>query len=276
MNSIGKDQRPLKSEEITRYSRNILLKEVGMAGQKKLKESIVTIVGAGGLGSPSALYLAAAGVGEIRIIDSDTVDLTNLQRQILFRSDQIGKLKAEEARKNLTALNPEIKLISYPNRLSPENIQEFFMDTDLVLEGSDNFYTKFLVNDFCVLNSIPFLVAGILRFEGQVMGVKSPDTPCYRCTFLDLPPEDSVPSCAEAGVLGSIAGTVGAIQAGEALKYLLNGNSEVFGKILILEFMSLEFRKLTRKKNPNCPICGKNPKWKDLTHFESISEVRHC
>lgn len=255
----------LQSKELTRYSRNILLDGIGREGQEKLKNSRIAIMGMGGLGCPSALYLSAAGVGEIHLFDYDTVDLTNLQRQILYSTNDLGMKKSSAAMEKLQSLNPEIKIIPHEVRLDRENIRDAIGGMTLVLEGSDNFETKFLVNDACVLMKVPLLVAGILRYEGQLLGIHS-QTPCYRCTFLEIPDSKSIPNCAEAGVLGSTAGVIGSLQASEALKYLVGGTSELFGKILICDLKSMEFRKLSRKKNPLCPICGENPKYKDLLH----------
>ncbi len=260
----------LSSEEITRYSRNILLNGVGKKGQEKLKSSVVSIVGLGGLGSPSALYLSAAGVGEIRIIDSDVVDLTNLQRQILYSTNSQNSSKARSAKLKLSELNDKIKITEVNTRITKSNIHEVLQGSHLVLEGSDNFETKFLVNDYCVLNSIPLLIAGILRFEGQVMGILPKRTACYRCTFLEMPEADSIPNCAEAGVLGSVAGIVGSIQATEALKYIIFGESELFGKILNCDFLSMELRKIERKRNKKCTVCGDTPKYIDLEHHEEL------
>ncbi len=264
----------LSSEELTRYSRNILLNGVGRKGQEKIKSSIVSIIGLGGLGSPTALYLSAAGVGELRIIDSDVVDLTNLQRQILYTTNSQNYSKAEVAQKKLTELNDKILIKQFNTRITKDNINEILQGSHLVLEGSDNFETKFLVNDFCVLNSLPLLVAGILRFEGQVLGIIPNQTACYRCTFPEMPGADSIPNCAEAGVLGSVAGIVGSIQATEALKYLVFGESEIFGKILNCDFYNLEIRKIQRKRNKNCPICGDTKKYFTLEHHGEID--RNC
>lgn len=255
----------LSAPEITRYSRNILLSEVGRKGQEKLKASVVTVVGAGGLGSPVLFYLAAAGIGEIRIIDSDKVDLTNLQRQILYGTESINKSKAEEASQVITNLNSNIKIVTYNERLNASNIEKIFAGSSLVIEGSDNFETKFLVNDACYFYKIPLMIAGILRFEGQVIGVKPEETACYRCIFHSPPDADSVPNCAEAGVIGSVAGLVGSIQATESIKFLLGVEEGLFGSILSIDAKSMEFRKIPVHKNKNCPLCGTSP---------SITEIK--
>jgi len=255
----------LSALEITRYSRNILLSEVGRKGQEKLKDSVVTVVGAGGLGSPALYYLAAAGVGEIRIIDSDKVDLTNLQRQILYSTDSVNKSKSEQAKEVITNLNSNLKIFSHNERLTASNIESIFKGSHLVLEGSDNFETKFLVNDACYFLNIPLVIAGILRFEGQVLGVLPNKTSCYRCIFHSPPDADSVPNCAEAGVIGSVAGLVGSIQATESIKFLLGLDSGLFGSILSVDAKSMDFRKISIPKNKSCPLCGDNP---------SITEIR--
>ena len=257
----------LSSSEITRYSRNILLTEVGRKGQERLKDSVVTVVGAGGLGSPALYYLAAAGVGEIRIIDSDKVDLTNLQRQILYSTSSVNKSKVEEAEHVISSLNSNIKIVLHNERLTASNIENIFKGSNLVLEGSDNFETKFLVNDACHFFNIPLVIAGILRFEGQVIGILPNKTACYRCIFNSPPDADSVPNCAEAGVIGSVAGLVGSIQATESIKFLLGLEQGLFGSILSVESKSMEFRKIQIPKNKSCPLCGDNP---SITQVEDI------
>ncbi len=261
----------LSSPEITRYSRNILLNGVGKKGQEKLKQSKIGVVGSGGLGSPILLYLAAAGVGEIRIVDSDTVDLTNLQRQIVFQTDSIGKKKADIAKEKLLQLNPHIQIQSHSTRLMKENISEIFSGVDLILEGSDNFPTKFLVNDYCYFSKTPLLIAGILGFEGQLMGIDS-STFCYRCIFHSPPPPDEVPSCSEAGVIGAVAGTIGSLQANEAIKRILGMPNGIFGKLLAIDLNSLEFRKLSISKRKTCALCGENPSILQLEQ-ESYNEI---
>ncbi len=253
----------LSPKEITRYSRNILLSEVGKKGQEKLTSSIVTVVGAGGLGSPVLYYLAAAGVGEIRIIDSDFVDLTNLQRQILFNENSIGKSKSLEAKKVLESLNPNLNIISFHERLTDKNYKQILCGSDLVIEGSDNFETKFLVNDACFLLNIPLLIGGIFQFEGQILGIKSSGH-CYRCIFEKIP-EGSIPNCSEAGVIGSVAGIIGSLLATESIKFLLSKDDSIFRNLLSIDSLNLNFRKIPIKKNPHCILCGKNPK---------ISEVK--
>ncbi|PJZ57637.1 HesA/MoeB/ThiF family protein [Leptospira barantonii] len=250
----------LTPPEISRYSRNILLDEVKRKGQETLKSSRITVIGAGGLGSPVLYYLAAAGVGKIRIVDSDVVDTTNLQRQILFKHSEIGSSKSESAKQRIEELNPFIEIESVPVRLSADNAENLLKDSDLVLEGSDNFETKFLVNDVCCSLRIPFLIAGILRFDGMVLGVRPGVDPCYRCIYETLPPANAIPSCSEAGVIGSMAGIIGSVQATEAVKFLLGLVDEkskgVFGSILQLEAKSMEFHKVSLMRRSDCKSCA--------------------
>ena len=257
----------LSTSELTRYSRNILLSEVGRKGQEKLKDSMVTVIGAGGLGSPVLYYLAAAGVGAIQIIDSDKVDLTNLQRQILYNTSSVNKDKAEEAESVLRSLNPNLSILSQNARLTASNIEGIFQGSNLIIEGSDNFETKFLVNDACHFLSIPLILAGILRFEGQVIGILPKQTSCYRCIFHSPPDADSVPNCGEAGVIGSVAGIIGSIQATESIKFLLGQEQGIFGSILSVDAKTMEFRKISIPKNKACPLCGDNP---SITKIEDI------
>ncbi|RHX85290.1 HesA/MoeB/ThiF family protein [Leptospira stimsonii] len=250
----------LTPPEISRYSRNILLDEVKRGGQEKLKSSRVTVIGAGGLGSPVLFYLAAAGIGKIRILDSDSVDTTNLQRQILFKHSEIGSSKAETAKQRIQELNPFIEVESFPLRIQEENAENLLKDCDLILEGSDNFETKFLINDLSCKLKIPLLIAGILRFDGMILGIRPGIDPCYRCIYETLPPSDAIPSCSEAGVIGSMAGIIGSIQATEAVKFLLGLVNEespgVFGSILQLEAKSMNFHKVSLLKRSDCKACS--------------------
>ncbi|MCE9499702.1 MAG: HesA/MoeB/ThiF family protein [Leptospira sp.] len=249
----------LSSEEISRYSRNILLNEVGRKGQEKLKSSTITVIGAGGLGSPALFYLAAAGIGEIRIVDSDTLDITNLQRQIVHTTESINAEKTGSAITTLKKLNPHVQFKAYQERLNSDNINSILENSSLVMEGSDNFETKFLVNDACYFMKIPLIIGGILRFEGQVIGIRPDTDACYRCTFNSPPPPESVPSCADAGVIGSVAGIIGSIQATEAIKYLIGlEETGLFGKILTLDAKTMNFRNISTRKNTDCPLCGNN------------------
>ena len=264
----------LSPKEITRYSRNILLSEVGRRGQEKLKSSTISVIGAGGLGSPLLYYLAAAGIGTIKVIDSDFVDLTNLQRQILFNENSISKNKSTEAKDKLLSLNPNLNIQSYPIRLIDQNIHEILNHSDMVIEGSDNFETKFLVNDYSYFNKIPLLIGGILRFEGQILGIK-PEGYCYRCIFHSMPDSSDIPNCSDAGVIGSIAGIIGSLLATEAIKHLLNLDDSIFKNILSIDIKNLEFRKILIKKNNNCPLCGNNPTIKNIESYNpKICEVK--
>lgn len=245
-------------EQLRRYARHFRLKECGYKGQGKILESKVLIIGAGGLGSPVALYLAAAGVGCIGIIDEDNVDLSNLQRQILHTTAEIGTPKIESAYKKLTALNPHINVRTYRTMLNAANALEICKDYDVIVDGSDNFATKFLVNDVCVLLHKPYSHGGILRFSGQTMSIKPKESTCYACIF-DQPPNDKyIPNCASAGVFGSIAGMLGSIQATEVLKIITGIGEPLFNQMLSFNAMDMSFRKITLKRNPQCRVCGEN------------------
>lgn len=252
--------------QIERYSRHIILPEVGGKGQKKLARAKVLIVGAGGLGSPAALYLAAAGVGTIGLVDGDVVDLSNLQRQILHSTDTIGKSKVESGRAMLTALNPDVTVNPYPTNLTAQNIMEIVTGYDLVLDGSDNFTTRYLVNDACFFSGKPLISGSIFRFEGQLTTLKPKDGfPCYRCLYAEPPPAGLVPNCQEAGVLGVLAGTVGVLQAAEAIKEIVGVGTSLAGSILMYDALEMTFRKTRVPKDPACPLCGPNPRIKDLS-----------
>lgn len=256
-------------EQIQRYSRHIILPEVGGKGQKKIRQARVFIIGAGGLGSPVALYLAAAGVGRIGIIDADRVDLSNLQRQILHTTNRVNMPKVESARITLTAVNPEVEVRVYEDRLTSKNILELIRDYDLVLDGSDNFPTRFLANDACFFVRKPLVSASIFRFEGQLVTLKpSAGGPCYRCLYPEPPPPGMVPSCQEAGVLGVLAGTVGVLQAAEALKEILGIGVGLTGRLITYDALSMSFREVRIRKDPNCLLCGPNPKITELLDYE--------
>lgn len=246
-------------DDIQRYSRHILLQEVGGKGQKKLRDSKVLIVGAGGLGSPSAFYLAAAGVGTIGIIDDDVVDLSNLQRQILHGTSDVGRPKADSAAETLKELNPKLDVRVIKERLDETNVMEIVAEYDLVIDGVDNFPTRYLVNDACVLLGKPLVDAGILRWDGLCLTVKPGEGPCYRCLFPEPPPEGMVPSCQEAGVIGAIAGVMGTIQAVEAVKVLLGIGNTYTGRILTFDALEGRFRELNAVRDKDCPVCGENP-----------------
>ena len=246
----------LTREELVRYSRHILLPQVGEAGQRALKKSRVLLVGAGGLGSPVALYLAAAGVGTLGIVEFDTVDLSNLQRQILHGSAGIGTPKLDSARERLQDINPNVSIEPYETRLTSENALEIARDYDLIVDGTDNFATRYLVNDTSVLLGIPNVYGSVYRFEGQASVFGARNGPCYRCLFRDPPPPDLVPSCAEGGVLGVVPGLVGTIQATEAIKLILGLGETLVGKLLTIDAMTMSFRTLSIQKDPECPACG--------------------
>ena len=246
----------LSREELVRYSRHILLPQVGEAGQKKLKQSRVLLVGAGGLGSPVGLYLAAAGVGTLGLVDFDTVDLSNLQRQIIHGSAAIGAPKINSARERLRDVNPNVHVEPYETRLTSTNAFEIAKGYDLIVDGTDNFATRYLVNDTSVLLGIPNVYGSVYRFEGQASVFGATDGPCYRCLFRDPPPPDLVPSCAEGGVLGVVPGLIGTIQATEAIKILLGLGETLIGKLLTIDVMTMSFRTLSIRKDPECPACG--------------------
>lgn len=247
----------LSADELKRYDRQIILPQVGSEGQKRLKNSRVLIVGAGGLGSPAALYLAGAGVGTIGIVDADTVSISNLQRQIVHSMETQSMNKAESAKLSLQKLNDRIDVAAYPCALTADNAKEIIGTYDFVIDAVDNFETKFLINDVCVLMGKPFCHAGILQFTGQVMTYVPGDYPCYRCVFEEVPESDSVPSCSEAGIIGAVAGIIGSIQALEAVKYLLGAGELLTGKIFVLDGLSMRTRIVpVDKKNEKCKVCG--------------------
>ena len=260
MDTRGKDLKSDFSEEqLHRYSRHILLREVGVEGQLKLARARVLIVGAGGLGSPAALYLGAAGVGTLGIVDGDRVELSNLQRQIIHAAADLAKLKAYSAAESITAINPEVRVRTYPLKLAADNIADILGDYDFVIDGSDNFATKFLVNDACVLAGIPFSYGGVLRFEGQTMTVMPGQSACFRCIFRQPPPAEAVPTCSEAGILGAVAGMLGTIQAVEALKFIIGAGRLLTDFLLRFDALSMDFRKIGIKRQAQCPVCGLQP-----------------
>jgi thiazole biosynthesis adenylyltransferase ThiF len=263
-------------EQIKRYARHIILPEVGGKGQEKLLNSKVLVIGAGGLGSPAILYLAAAGVGTIGIVDFDVVDFSNLQRQVIHNTERVGTPKVESAKKTVEMLNPDVKVITYNTRISKENIMDIIKDYDVVLDGTDNFPTRFLINDACYFAGKPLVSAAMLRFEGQVSVFdyrNKEKSPCYRCLFPEPPPPGLVPSCQEAGILGSIGGIMGCIQATEAIKLILGIGEPLVGKLLIMDALSMDFRKVKLRKDPNCPLCGEKPIIKELIEYEQVCDV---
>ena len=250
---------PFSPAEMRRYSRHFLLPEIGLEGQARLKDSSVLIVGAGGLGSPVALYLAAAGVGRIGLVDFDDVDESNLHRQILYGESDIGRPKLEAAKERLQEANPHIEIVLHPVRLDASNAAQIIRDYDVVADGTDNFATRYLVNDACVMAGVPNAYASISRFDGQASVFCAPDGPCYRCLFAEPPPAELVPSCAEAGVLGVLPGLLGTIQATEVLKLLLGLGESLIGRLLLVDALSMQFRTLSISRNPQCPVCGEHP-----------------
>lgn len=258
--------------QIQRYSRHIILNEVGGKGQKKLSQAKVLVIGAGGLGSPAALYLAAAGIGTIGLVDGDVVDLSNLQRQILHSTAMVGKPKVESGRKTLAALNPDITIKTYQQNVDADNILGLVSDYDMVLDGSDNFTTRFLVNDACFFAKKTLVSASMFRFEGQLTTIKPhAGYPCYRCLYPEPPPAGLVPNCQEAGVLGVLAGTMGILQASEAIKEILEIGETLADRLLIYDALDMKFRKVGRPKDPACRLCGPTPTITDLKGDYSVS-----
>jgi adenylyltransferase/sulfurtransferase len=264
----------LSKEEILRYSRHLIMPEVGMEGQLKLKRARVLLVGTGGLGAPLGLYLAAAGVGTLGIVDFDKVDFTNLQRQVAFGTSDVGRPKIEAAAERLGNLNPEIQIKSYETQLTSENALEIFRDYDIIVDGTDNFPTRYLVNDACVLLGKPNVYGSIFRFEGQASIFGYPDGPCYRCLYPEPPPPGLVPSCAEGGVLGVLPGIIGSIQAMETLKLILKTGDPLVGRLLLFDALGMKFRELKLRKNPDCPVCGTNPSITKLIDYAEFCGIR--
>jgi molybdopterin/thiamine biosynthesis adenylyltransferase/rhodanese-related sulfurtransferase len=260
----------LSQEQLTRYSRHLLIPEVGEKGQQKLLNSNVLMLGAGGLGSPAAFYLAAAGIGRIGIIDSDIVDRSNLQRQILHTDDSVGDPKVESAAKRLRALNPDIEIVSYNTRLNSDNILEIFEGWDIVVDGGDNFPTRYLVNDACVHLGIPNVTGSVFRFEGQVTVIKPGEGPCYRCLYPEPPPPEFAPSCQEAGVLGVLPGTIGLLQATEVIKVLLDIGKPLVGRLMMYDALDQKFRELKVRRDHNCKMCGEDAVFTGFTEYEQF------
>jgi len=246
-------------QQIERYSRHIILKEVGGKGQKKLLDGKVMVIGAGGLGAPIALYLAAAGVGTIGIADADVVDLSNLQRQVIHFTPDVGKPKVESAREKMEAMNPDVTVRTYQEWISAANIARIIADYDFVIDGTDNFAAKFLINDACVMAGKPYSHGGILQFVGQTMTIKPGESPCYRCIFPAPPPKDAIPTCSQAGVIGVLPGVIGTIQATEAIKFLIGKGELLSGHIMMYDALEMNFRKVKINRNRKCPVCGENP-----------------
>src|SRR5919198_3787968 len=264
----------LNNDEILRYSRHLIMPEVGMEGQQKLKAAKVLCIGAGGLGSPLAFYLTAAGVGTLGIVDFDVVDFTNLQRQIIHSTADVGRKKLDSASEKLKAINPFINLKTFETRLSSENALEIFRDFDIIADGTDNFPTRYLVNDACVLTGKPNVYGSIFRFEGQASVFATEEGPCYRCLYPEPPPPGLVPSCAEGGVLGILPGLVGVIQATEAIKLILGKGEPLIGRLLLVDALGMKFRELKLRKNPECPACGAHPTVTELIDYQQFCGIR--
>ena len=264
----------LSQEEIQRYSRHLIMPEVGMDGQRKLKAGSVLCIGAGGLGSPAAMYLAAAGIGRIGIVDFDVVDFSNLQRQLLHGTKDVGRSKNESAKGRINDLNPHVQVDTYETMLSSANALQLFRDYDVILDGTDNFPTRYLVNDACILTGKPNTYGSIFRFEGQASVFGAPGGPCYRCLYPEPPPPGLVPSCAEGGVLGVLPGIIGVIQATEAIKLITGIGEPLIGRFLIYDALKMRFRELKLRKDPECPVCGTNPTVTKLIDYEQFCGIR--
>jgi len=249
----------MTEEQIERYSRHIILKEVGGKGQQKLFDGRVLIIGAGGLGAPIALYLAAAGVGTIGIADADDVDLSNLQRQVIHFTPDVGKPKVESAREKMQAINPDVNVMTYKEWVSSANIRDIIDGYDFVIDGTDNFAAKFLINDACVLAGKPYSHGGILAFDGQTITVKPSESACYRCIFPEPPPKDAIPTCSQAGVIGVLPGVLGTIQATEAIKFLLGKGELLTDRLLTYNALRMKFREVSVRRKTTCPVCGEHP-----------------
>ena len=264
----------LNNDEILRYSRHVIMPEVGIEGQLKLKRARVLCVGAGGLGSPLTLYLAAAGVGTLGIVDFDVVDFTNLQRQVIHGTSDVGRKKLDSAEDTLREINPNVEIRKFETRLTSANALEIFREFDIIADGTDNFPTRYLVNDACVLSGKPNVYGSIFRFEGQASVFAAKDGPCYRCLYPEPPPPGMVPSCAEGGVLGILPGLIGVIQATEAIKLILGSGEPLIGRLLMVDALGMRFRELKLRKNLDCPVCGANPTVKKLIDYNQFCGIR--
>jgi adenylyltransferase/sulfurtransferase len=260
-------------EEIKRYSRHIILKEVGGRGQKKLRDSSALVVGLGGLGSPVALYLAAAGIGTLGVLDNDVVELSNLQRQILHGTSDIGRRKTDSAENRIRALNPGVKVTKHCARLDKNNVERTIRDYDVIIDGVDNFAARYLLNDACFFGNKPLVEAGVLQFLGQIMTIVPGKGPCYRCVFPEPPPPGSVPSCQEAGILGAVAGVLGVLQATEAIKLILGIGKPLVGRMIVYEALRGSFREVSFRPNPKCPLCGEKPSITELIEYPLACEA---
>ncbi len=271
--SHARPEEDLSQEEIKRYSRHLIMPEVGLDGQRKLKQSSVLCIGAGGLGSPAAMYLAAAGVGRIGIVDFDVVDYSNLQRQLLHGTPDVGRSKLASAKDRIVALNPHVQVDTYETSLSSQNALELFAPYDVILDGTDNFPTRYLVNDACVISGKPNAYGSIFRFEGQASVFGTKEGPCYRCLYPEPPPPGLVPSCAEGGVLGVLPGIIGVIQATETIKLMIGIGEPLIGRFLIYDALKMRFRELKLKKDPECPVCGTNPTVTKLIDYDQFCGI---
>jgi molybdopterin/thiamine biosynthesis adenylyltransferase/rhodanese-related sulfurtransferase len=272
--ATGAQTYALNKDEVLRYSRHLIMPEVGLAGQQKLKAARVLCVGTGGLGSPLALYLAAAGVGTLGIVDFDVVDFTNLQRQIIHSTSDVGRPKLDSAAEKIAAINPFVEVKRFETRLTSENALDIIRDFDIVVDGTDNFPTRYLVNDACVLSGKLNVYGSIFRFDGQASVFGAKEGPCYRCLYPEPPPPGLVPSCAEGGVLGILPGLVGVIQATEAIKLILGAGDPLIGRLLLVDALGMHFRELKLRKNPECPVCGPNPSITRLIDYAEFCGIR--
>ena len=271
--AVAEQRPPLSHEEILRYSRHLILPDVGVEGQRKLKAARVLLVGAGGLGSPAALYLAAAGVGTLGLVDFDVVDKTNLQRQIIHGTSTVGRPKLDSAKERIQDLNPNVQVETFETRLTSENALDIIREFDIVADGTDNFPTRYLVNDACVLLGKPNVYGSIFRFEGQASVFYAKEGPCYRCLYAEPPPPGLVPSCAEGGVLGVLPGIIGSIQAMETIKLVLGVGEPLIGRLVLFDALKLQFRELKLEKDPDCPVCGSHPTVTELIDYEAFCGI---
>src|SRR5262245_13989984 len=268
------DRVTLSQNEVARYSRHLIMPEVGVEGQKRLKAASILLIGAGGLGSPLGLYLAAAGVGRLGLVDFDVVDFSNLQRQVLHGTPDVGRPKLQSAKDRLQAINPEVRIDTYETRLTSANALQLFEGYDVIIDGTDNFPTRYLVNDACVLLKKPNVYGSIFRFDGQASVFYPGQGPCYRCLYPEPPPPGEVPSCAEGGVLGILPGLIGCIQATEAVKLLIGQGSPLVGRLLLYDALQMSFREFKVRRNPKCPVCGDQPTVTKLIDYEQFCGVR--
>ena len=264
----------LEPNEVARYARHLTLPEVGMEGQQRLRAASVLVVGAGGLGSPVAIYLAAAGVGCIGLVDFDAVDLSNLQRQVLYGSGDVGRLKLDPARRRIEELNPHVRVVAHKTRLDASNAFDLLRDYDVVIDGTDNFPTRYLVNDACVMLGKPNVYGSVFRFEGQVAVFWAERGPCYRCLYPDPPPPGAVPNCAEGGVLGVLPGIIGTLQATEAIKLIVGCGELLLGRLLLFDGLEMRFRELKLRKDPDCPVCSEHPRIRELADEQVACEAQ--